>query len=251
MKYQDIQVNDIALQSQFAAYWMQGNYTEALNLLENNGQLNSKAFIAEVMLKIGESLSIIENYYVEDFENALSMDLTLFNESINEFRNRKQWDSTTAYKIGNAVEYDNTAYVCIQNNTNQLPTNTNYWAELIGLQGDKGIPGIDVNYRGQWLSSQTYNKNDIAIYGDYLWVSLQDNVTAMPSTTSDKWGIFLPFPKVKIFVSRKRPENIYNGLIWARILLPYTFEEVNALNYTFADVNALNINWDYANGGGW
>ena len=218
MKYQDIQVNNIALQSQFATYWMQGNYTEALNLLENNRQLDSKAFVAEVMSKIGQSLAIIENYYARDFENALSLDLTLFNASINEFRNRKQWDSVIAYKIGNAVEYNNNAYICIQDNTNQLPTNVNYWVELIGLQGDKGIPGIGVNYRGQWVSSQTYNKNDIAIYGDYLWVSLQDNVTNMPSTTSDKWGIFLPFPKVKIFVSREQPVNIYDGLIWAKIL---------------------------------
>ena len=218
MKYQDIQVNDIALQSQFAAYWMQGNYTEALNLLENNEQLDSKAFVAEVMLKIRQSLAIIENYYARDVENALSLDLTLFNASINEFRNRKQWDSAIAYKIGNAVEYNNSAYVCIQDNTNQLPTNVNYWVELIGLQGDKGIPGIDVNYRGQWQSAQIYNKNDIVIYGDYLWVSLQDNVTNMPSTTSDKWGIFLPFPKAKIIVSREQPVNIYDGLIWAKIL---------------------------------
>ena len=218
MKYQDIQVNDIALQSQFAAYWMQGNYTEALNLLENNGQLNSKAFVAEVMLKIGESLSIIENYYAQDFKNALSLDLTLFNTSVNEFRNRKQWESETAYKIGNAVEYNNTAYVCIQDNTNQLPTDANYWAELIGLQGDKGAPGIGVNYRGQWISTQTYNKNDIVVYGDYLWVSLQDNVTTMPSTISNVWNIFLPFPKAKIFVSRAQPVNIYDGLIWAKIL---------------------------------
>ena len=251
MKYQDIQVNDIALQSQFATYWMQGNYTEALSLLENNGQLDSKAFVAEVMLKIGQSLVIIESYYARDFENALSLDLTLFNASINEFRNRKQWDSTIAYKIGNAVEYNNNAYVCIQDNTNQLPTNTNYWVELIGLQGDKGIPGIGVNYRGQWLSTQAYNKNDAVIYGDYIWVAMRDDVTIMPSSTSDAWTIFLPFPKVKIIVSRKQPTNIYDGLIWARILLPYTFEEVNALNYTFADIDALNINWDWANGGGW
>ena len=218
MKYQDIQVNDIALQSQFAAYWMQGNYTEALSLLENNGQLDSKAFVAEVMLKIGQSLAIIESYYARDFENALNLDLTLFNASINEFRNRKQWDSTIAYKIGNAVEYNNNAYICIQDNTNQLPTNVNYWVELIGLQGDKGIPGIDVNYRGQWLSSKTYNKNDIVIYGDYLWVSLQDNVTNMPSVTSDKWGIFLHFPTVKIFVSQEQPVNVYSGMIWMKIL---------------------------------
>ena len=218
MKYQDIQVNDIALQSQFAAYWMQGNYTEALNLLENNGQLDSKAFVAEVMLKIGQSLAIIESYYARDFENALNLDLTLFNASINEFRNRKQWDSAIAYKIGNAVEYNNNAYVCIQDNTNQLPTNVNYWVKLIGLQGDRGIPGIDVNYRGQWLSSQTYNKNDVVVYGDYLWVSLQDNVTNMPSVTSDKWSIFLPFPTVKIFVSQEQPINAYSGMIWMKIL---------------------------------
>ena len=251
MKYQDIQVNDIALQSQFATYWMQGNYTEALSLLENNGQLDSKAFVAEVMLKIGQSLAIVESYYARDFENALNLDLTLFNASINEFRNRKQWDSTIAYKIGNAVEYNNNAYICIQDNTNQLPINASYWAELIGLRGDKGIPGIGVNYRGQWLSAQTYNKDDAVIYGDYIWVAMRDGVKITPSSTSDAWTIFLPFPKVKIIVSRKQPTNIYNGLIWAKILLPYTFEEVNALNYTFANVDALNINWNWANGGGW
>ena len=218
MKYQDIQVNDIALQSQFATYWMQGNYTEALNLFENNEQLDSKAFVAEVMLKIGQSLAIIENYYARDFENALSLDLTLFNASINEFRNRKQWDSAIAYKIGNAVEYDNSAYVCIQDNTNQLPTNVNYWVKLIGLQGDKGIPGIDVNYRGQWLSTQIYNKNDATVYGDYIWVAMQDGVAITPPSTSDAWMIFLPFPKVKIIVSREQPVNIYDGLIWAKIL---------------------------------
>ena len=218
MKYQDIQVNDIALQSQFATYWMQGNYTEALSLLENNEQLDSKAFVAEVMLKIGQSLAIIENYYVRDFENALSLDLTLFNASINEFRNRKQWDSTIAYKIGNAVEYNNNAYICIQDNTNQLPTNVNYWVKLIGLQGDKGTPGIGVNYRGQWQSTQIYNKNDAVIYGDYIWVAMRDNVTITPSSASDAWMIFLPFPKVKIIVSREQPVNIYDGLIWAKIL---------------------------------
>ena len=225
MKYQDIQVNDIALQSQFATYWMQGNYTEALNLLKNNGQLDSKAFVAEVMLKIGQSLAIIENYYARDFENALSLDLTLFNASINEFRNRKQWDSAIAYKIGNAVEYNNNAYICIQDNTNQLPTNANYWVELIGLQGDKGTPGIGVNYRGQWQSTQIYNKNDVVIYGDYIWVAMRDNVTITPSSTSDAWMIFLPFPKVKIIVSREQPVNIYDGLIWAKILQPYTLEK--------------------------
>ena len=98
MKYQDIQVNDIALQSQFATYWMQGKYTQALNLLNNNGQLDSKAFVAEVMLKIGQSLSIIENYYVRDFENALSVDLTMFNASVNEFRNKKDWDSSVDWQ---------------------------------------------------------------------------------------------------------------------------------------------------------
>ena len=251
MKYQDIQVNDIALQSQFATYWMQGEYTQALNLLNNNGQLDSKAFVAEVMLKIGQSLSIIENYYVRDFENALSVDLTMFNASVNEFRNKKDWDSSVDYKVGNAVVYNDNAYFCIQDNTNQLPTDTNYWAELVGLRGDKGLPGINTTYKGHWLSTVAYSKNSVVIYGDYMWVALQDNANNAPSADSSFWQVFLNFPKVKIIVSYKYPKNIYNGLIWAKILRPYTFEEVNALNYTFTDINALNIDWNWVNGGGW
>lgn len=250
MKYQDIQISDVSLQSQFATLWANGNYQDALDLLQNSGQLDTKAFLAEIMLKIGASLSAIEGYYYSDFEAALQLDLNEFNEAISEFRNKGDWNSTTAYKVGNVVIYNNEAYICIESNTNQLPTIATYWV-LLGLVGETGVFGIDVNLKYQWRSTAQYVTNDVVVYGDTIWAALQNNSGQIPAQESEYWGVFLDFPKIKLMVSNPPPQNPYNGLIWVRVLLPYTWAYVNSLGYTFQDINNLNQNWKWINEGGW
>lgn len=250
MKYQDIQISDVSLQSQFATLWMNGNYSAALSLLRNSGQLDSKAFLAEVMLKIGTSLSMIEGYYYNDFENSLQLTLTEFNESIAQFRNKSDWDSVTNYEVGNVVFYNGQAYMCIEANTNQLPTNATYWV-LLGLVGETGASGTSVNLRYQWGSLVQYMTNDAVVYGDSIWVALQNNVGQIPAQGSEYWELFLEFPKIQIMVSNTEPTNFYDGLIWIRLLVPYTWSQINALGYTFQDINNLNYNWKWIDGGGW
>lgn len=217
MKYQDIQISDVSLQSQFATLWMNGSYAEALDLLQNSGQLDTKAFMAEIMLKIGASLLAIEERYYNDFEDALQLDLTAFNESIAQFRARGNWDSTVAYEVGNVVIYNNQAYMCIEANTNQLPTNTTYWA-LLGLVGETGVAGTGANLRYQWGSLVQYIINDAVVYGDAIWVALQNNVGQPPTQGSEYWEVFVEFPKIQIMVSNTPPNNLYDGLIWIKIL---------------------------------
>ena len=217
MKYQDIQINDVSLQSQFAALWMNGNYTGALDLLRNSGQLDTKSFMAKVMLKIGASLSIIEEYYYNDFEAALHLDLTAFNESIFQFRTRSNWDSTINYKVGNVVVYNGQSYMCIEDNINQLPTNTTYWV-LLGLVGDVGVSGTGVNLRYQWSASVRYTANDGVVYGNSIWVATQNNIGQTPAQGSQYWEEFLNFPKINIMVSDTAPTTLYDGLIWIKIL---------------------------------
>ena len=48
LKYQDIQIADIALRTQFESYMSVGNYSQALRLLsDNQSQLQGKAWIGD------------------------------------------------------------------------------------------------------------------------------------------------------------------------------------------------------------
>ena len=93
--------------------------------------------------------------------------------------------------------------------------------------------------------------NDAVVYGDSIWVALQNNVGQIPAQGSEYWEIFLEFPKIQIMVSNTEPTNLYDGLIWIRLLVPYTWSQINALGYTFQDINNLNYNWKWIDGGGW
>jgi hypothetical protein len=52
------------------------------------------------------------------------------------------WNNSTTYSIGQVVYYSTLgqSYVCVANNTNVSPENTDYWG-LISLKGDQGIQG--------------------------------------------------------------------------------------------------------------
>lgn len=46
--------------------------------------------------------------------------------------NNADWDLSTAYVVGDIVVYKNRiVYQCIVNNTNQVPTNTLYWRQIL------------------------------------------------------------------------------------------------------------------------
>lgn len=250
MKYQDIQLSDVSLQSQFANAWLSGNYSYALQMLSNNPQLNSKAFMASVMQNIGTYLSALESYYFTDFEDVLDIQLDIFNNAVNQFRQRNQWVETETYVVGNFVVYQNAVYLCIEANINQLPTNETYWA-YVGLIGETGADGIAGELKYQWSSVVSYYVGDVIVYGDAMWYATQNSNGQVPQANSEYWEVFLDFPVVKIIISRTEPTSPYEGLVWFRILLAYTWAEVNALNYTFQDINNLGKDWKWINGGGW
>lgn len=59
---------------------------------------------------------------------------------------RGDWDNSTAYAIKNVVNFEGTAYVCIQAHTGQATTETAYWDLLAetGIQGVDGPAGVGV-----------------------------------------------------------------------------------------------------------
>lgn len=53
------------------------------------------------------------------------------------------YNNSTAYSIGQGVSYNGSSYVCIQDTTGNLPTNTTYW-QLGAAMGESGQDGREV-----------------------------------------------------------------------------------------------------------
>ena len=52
-----------------------------------------------------------------------------------------EWSSSTTYTQNQAVQYNGTAYVCLQGNSNVIPSsNTSVWSVMV-LKGDTGATG--------------------------------------------------------------------------------------------------------------
>ena len=218
-KYQDIQINDLSLRMQFTQLWMNGNYADALSILKNSPQLNKKAFMASCFNLMIQAIVLLENNFYQGVTEEFQILLSDYNDALDEFRQKSFWDNTLQYRIGNFVIYQEAVYVCIKDNINVAPTNTQYWVYL-GLRGSDGAYGINVNLKYQWNSSAVYQIDDVVLYGNIMYIATSQNVNNPPPSFANIWKIFLPLPIPKIIISAIEPPNelLYDGLVWWQIL---------------------------------
>lgn len=60
-KYQDIQIADNTLLTQFQQAWSNGDYITAFNIIDNNSQLDTKSFISDVINTLNANLTYLQN----------------------------------------------------------------------------------------------------------------------------------------------------------------------------------------------
>lgn len=214
-RYQDIQIPDTTIRQQYKNYWTTGQYSQALSLLANNStQLQGKAFIADVLNIIASGALNLEQKFNTGVPVFLSNLATQYSDLINNFINKGIWSYAIVYTPYNFVIYNNEIYMCIQETTaGILPTDNTYWLYL-GLQGAKGDPGIDVNMRYTWNNSNTYNPNDLVVYGANIYVALAQNTNVVPSSNPSIWGIFITTTPGQIYVGTTAPMNPIQNTVW-------------------------------------
>ena len=218
-KFQDITVEDSIFKNDFSFKFKNGDLNGAFDILENNPQLDSKAFIDEVINFISSTLySIEEDYYsnTDEYLDDLSDDFQLV---IDNYRYIDNWDASVIYRIYNVVTDSNKYYMYINStpSSGNPLTNTNYWIEF-NLKGQKGADGIGVNFRGNWSSSVSYNSLDGVYYNGAIWCSKATNTNQTPTISSSYWENVVTFLQAQIMSGSSEPTNKYNGLIWIEIL---------------------------------
>lgn len=120
----------------------------------------------------------------------------------------------TAYLKDDAVSYNGSSYICIQNTTGNLPTNVTYWSLLTskwdtgntwatwaqwiqGIQGIQWIQGVQWNPWVDWISfiwqweyswATTYEENDVVSYNGSSYIAI-DNTTGNLPTNATYWEL--------------------------------------------------------------
>lgn len=224
LKYQDIQIADIALRTQFESYMSVGNYSQALRLLsDNQSQLQGKAWIGDSINTLVNGIITLESLYNDNVIKFLSDLSETLQSLVDNYRNIGTWIVGNEYKELNFVAYDNEMYMALQDVPANTPiTDTNYWL-YVGLRGEQGAAGVNVRQQYDYSSGKAYNINDLVVYQGQIYVALQSNTNVLP-TNSDTWLLYERVVKANIYVSNVAPtEELINGKIWFKTQSdPYT-----------------------------
>lgn len=215
LKYQDIQIADIALRTQFESYMSVGNYSQALRLLsDNQSQLQGKAWIGDSINTLVNGIITLESLYNDNVIKFLSDLSETLQSLVDNYRNVGTWIVGNEYKELNFVAYDNEMYMALQDVPANTPiTDTNYWL-YVGLRGEQGVAGVNVRQQYNYSSGKAYNINDLVVYQGQIYVALKSNTNVLP-TNSDTWLLYERVVKANIYVSNVAPtEELINGKIW-------------------------------------
>lgn len=108
------------------------------------------------------------------------------------------WDSATAYQVDDIVEYNGSSYIAIQASTNEIPSPTSAFWDLVaekGATGDAGAPGAPgapgadgdgTAYYGQ-MSNQSSQTVTIATAGTYVEMDITGTFD-----TANSYGLIAP-----------------------------------------------------------
>ena len=105
-RWQDISISDANLKAEFITRFFNGDYLSAFRIVEDNPQLNRKAFLENTLNEIANLLSLLQNNFQNNVIDFLATQLSNFNHLINEFKLRQEWDSQTTYEIYNFITRD-------------------------------------------------------------------------------------------------------------------------------------------------
>ena len=188
MKVQDIQIADKSLWQEFVNDYANGDYYQALAILQNT-QLLTKAATANVMNTMTDAVDDVQALYYTNVEDKLSANLATFNTSVDNLADKGIYDQNATYYMGNFVLYDNEVYQYISSTPmSGIPvTNSSFWLKL-GLQGDEGVPSVGLNLRYDWQSTAQYNRLDVVTYQDAMYWAKQENMGHIPGGIEGSWG---------------------------------------------------------------
>jgi hypothetical protein len=143
--------------------------------------------------------------------------------------------------IPNLVDTTKSAYICVQVNTGETPTNQNYWRPMV-----HGDSGVEFTWRGTWDNQTGYAVNDAVYYTSNGWVPSVD----YPGSQDLDTAAFLDRPDIRALpisaqIAMLRTNLSFAGMMRAKEALSSSVEsQVNLANQLLTDFRSVGFRVD-------
>ncbi len=137
--------------------------------------------------KFCDALIATQQFFLNSVEPYIESKKAELDAEVNNLRYRGEWDSAEQYYEKNIVTINGEGYIAKLDNKNISPSNTTYWGK-ISSKGVKGDPSLNINYKGEYISSETYQEGD-AVTFNTLWYYAKDTTQGNLPTDSDYWEL--------------------------------------------------------------
>lgn len=213
----------LSAQSTFLDYYnaMSANNVElAQQILNNNPELADQITNSENINRLIERINKNEEQPGKDIDDKLDELEDDFQKLVDDTEEIGAFSSTTQYYSHNFVTYQGKHYFATSTPPiGTLPTNVNYW-QVYDIKGFQGFGGIsNVNYRGNWDSTVTYNAYDAVVYRNKIWWALDKNIGNVPSLNHYPWNpIVMPMNPTRTPIQKSAPLYGYvEGDFWFEV----------------------------------
>lgn len=214
----NITATDGPLIKQYMDAMEAGNTVLANQILSQIPSGTQKIIKANDLNKLTQAVLAVERFYSSDIQDYVQDKQDEWDSVINQFTYQGIWSSGTSYLKNNLVSYTifGIEYIYIATSNVPVgiaPTNTNYW-RLLTMQGQQGISGTGLSYRGEWVVSNSYSINDAVTYSGALWMAVQPSQGVEPTQSSSAWKIVMSLQTTTYPIQSNQPVNQLAGDLW-------------------------------------
>lgn len=220
-RFQDIHTQDVSLKRQYYDLLLSGDVEGAHAIYSSHPKLNGKCLNAESLNQLLNSVLALENNYNNGVTIPLANTRESYQVNINELLYMDEFDETKQYYVNNFTIYNNEVYYCISKPPiGQSPTSKEddeYWVYL-GLKGNPGAHGLGLAYLGAWDSTMSYERFDMVVYQNIIYVAKQQNTNQAP-TNDTYWFKAIEITNVAMYMSETEPAGLVDGDIWLKEII--------------------------------
>lgn len=130
-----------------------------------------------------------------------------FQKEIDKFDDKGIYNPTITYVSKNFCMYDGQTYISLQTNTGVTPADDGIRWRKLTIQGERGLSGIGLVWRGQFVYSTVYQLNDLVRYENGLYTCKKITNGSQYPTDSTYWEIFLIISGNKVFKNQSTIQN--------------------------------------------
>lgn len=189
---------------------------------------------------------IMQGYFKTDVLDVLENDLTIFQVWIDTLKNNNglNWDSTKAYLKNVVVNSGDDTYLCIKDApVGTALTNTEYWVAF-ALKGEKGYNSLGVQWKGQYVTGQSYDKFDMTyvVSGNhYTFYVANKSVLSATTNPDSSWTEVLVIDRRPIPVTTTMPTEFVYPYDWLFIYVDETTKNATIYNVINGQSQPLDI----------